>query len=81
MSAKRRVGAFAVWYYDAIVRGPFATKALARKALALVKVRSSCVHERLRIGKYQKAEDAQDPLGHWTHPSVLLLVHESRKTR
>jgi hypothetical protein len=68
-----RVGAFAVWYYHIIVRGPFATKERARKAMAKVKKDSSCVHERLRVGKYDKAADAQDPQGHWTHPSVLLL--------
>ena len=67
------VGAFAVWYYGVIVRGPFASKDLARAAIADIRKRCTCDYRGLRIAAYEKEFDAQDPAGFYTHPSVLAM--------
>ena len=65
---------YAVWYYDAVIRGPFAKLSLAKKALATVKRDNSCAYEFLRVGQYDSEKDVQVP--GWTHPSVLLLLRK-----
>jgi hypothetical protein len=70
-------GPFAVWYFGVIVRGPFARRELARKAMAEVKKRYTCVRPKLRVGKYDKDYDGQIP--GWDHPSVLLFAWEARR--
>jgi hypothetical protein len=67
-----RVGAFAVWYYGVIVRGPFATKRLAERAIKQIKLDCSCDYQSLRIAVYDPAADAQRE--GWTHPSVLAMA-------
>jgi hypothetical protein len=60
--------AYAVWYYEIIVRGPFATRKLATKSM---KEFSGHYLEQMRVDAYDPDQDAQIP--GWSHPSVLLM--------
>lgn len=66
---------YAVWYYDVIVRGPFAQRPLATAALKDVTRTSSCVYEQLKVGPWDESKNAQ--IKGWTHPSVLLMTYRS----
>jgi hypothetical protein len=69
------VKTWAVWYFDCIVRGPFADKKSARAAM------KDCggAREKLKVAEYDPASDAQTP--GWTHPSVLLMTWRHNLTR
>ena len=54
---------YAVWYYDIIIRGPFAKRTIAKKSLDKVKRDSTCVYEKLRVGPYEPDKDAQRVFG------------------
>lgn len=64
---------YGVWYYDVIVRGPFANKRLANAALKEV-IREP--RSRYKVGEWNPEKDAQIP--GWTNPSVLLMCAKDK---
>lgn len=73
----RKIGAFAVWYYGVIVRGPFATRILAMKAIRKIRHECTCDYPSLKIGQWDSQFNAQRET--WTHPSVLAMAGATRE--
>ena len=70
---------YGVWYYDCIIRGPFATRKLAADAME----ECSGARSEQRVDVYDPEKDAQllNPPGTtpWTNASVLLLMWGKHK--